>query len=143
MMRRRSDWQSQLGAYLERVAHWRFAYGELDCGLFAANAIEAMTGVDIAVDLRGRYSSRPQAFAAIQTITGAATMIGVAEHFACKHGLGERPVLMSQRGDLVALRTGRRSSLGIVAMHGTEILAPYGRGILRLPISHATRSWQV
>jgi hypothetical protein len=51
--------------------------------------------------------------------------------------------LCAQRGDAVLLRKGRVSSLGIVAMHGTEILTPGARGIVRRPLSLATRAWRV
>ena len=140
---RRSNWQSALSSYLVGCAHTPFQYGSLDCGLFVAGAIEAMTGVDVAVDLRGRYRNRTEAFAVIKALCGHATMSAVADYLASVYGLPEIPVVYAQRGDAVQLRRGRAASLGIVAMHGTEILTPYADGILRLPLSHATRAWRV
>ena len=70
-------------------------------------------------------------------------MEAIAGHLAALHGVPEVPVLCAQRGDAVLLRSGRRSSLGIVAMHGTEILTPYRAGLLRLPLSHARRAWHI
>ena len=143
MLRRIPNWQSALSAYLLDAVGARFEYGKRDCGLFVAGAIEAMTGVDVAELLRGRYCNRPTAFAVIRALCGAPTMEAVSSHLAALYGLAETPVTMAQRGDPVQLRRGRASSLGIVAMHGTEILTPYGHGLLRLPLSHATRAWHI
>ncbi len=142
-MIRRPDWQSRLSDYLVRTANRPFQYGELDCGLFVAGAIEAMTGVDVAAELRGEYSSRKTAFAAIRRLCGRASMTGIADYLAAKHGLREMPVALAQRGDAVQLGHGCRSPLAIVAMHGTEILVPCADGILRLPLSYATRAWRI
>jgi hypothetical protein len=142
-MRRRSDWQSRLSAYVVERAHEPFRYGAFDCGLFVAGAIEAMTGVDMAAELRGKYSSRQEAFAVIRRLCGRATMTAVADHLSAAFGIAEVPVAFAQRGDPVQLRRGRAARLGLVAMHGTEILVPYAGGLLRLPLSHAVRAWRI
>ena len=51
------DWRSRLVAYVETVRIRPFAYGSHDCALFSAGAVQAMTGVDLAEDYRGRYTS--------------------------------------------------------------------------------------
>lgn len=138
-MVRRSNWQSQLSAYLIQTAERRFSYARgFDCGTFVAGAIESMTGVDVALSLRdNKYTNRTEAFAAIEALCGSPTMEAVAAFIATSHGIPEVPVLCAQRGDAVVLKSGRRSTLGIVAMHGTEVLTPYKDGILRVPIEHA------
>ncbi len=140
---RTPDWQSSLSAYLISTYTVPFRYGQLDCGLFVAGAIAAMTGVDVAGELRGRYRNRREAFAAIQAMCGSASMGAIADHLARQFEIVEIRVLMAQRGDAVQLQSGRRASLGIVAMHGTEILTPYRAGILRLPLTEATRAWRI
>jgi hypothetical protein len=102
-----------------------------------------MTGVDVGEPLRGKYRTRTEALAAIKALCGRASMDAVAAFLAARHGIPEVPVLCAQRGDAVVLRAGRRSSLGIVAMHGTEILTPYKDGILRLPLSHAVKAYRI
>jgi hypothetical protein len=139
---RYGDWQSRLTAYLLHAERVPFRYGVQDCGLFVAGAILAMTGVDTVAELRG-YTNRTQAFQRIADVCGQPTMEAAAVYLAKLHGLPEVPVLCAQRGDAVMLRGGRRSSLGIVAMHGTEILTPYRAGLLRLPLSHARRAWHI
>jgi hypothetical protein len=142
-MIRLNDWQSRLSEYLTSCAQQRFRYGVLDCGLFVAGAIAAMTDVDVAAELRGKYSSRREAFASIQRLCGRPTMPAVADYLAARFEIAETPVAFAQRGDPVQLRRGRAASLGLVAMHGTEILTPFADGLLRLPISHATRAWHI
>ena len=51
------DWRPRLVAYLARITATPFAYGTHDCALFAAGAVEAMTGEDLAAPYRGRYGS--------------------------------------------------------------------------------------
>jgi hypothetical protein len=143
MLTRLPNWQSQLSDYLISVAYARFAYGGMDCGLFVAGAIAAMTGVDTAVNLRGKYRSRTQAFELIRAETGRRTMEAIAEKLAGDFGLQEVGILRAERGDPIMMGRGWRSSLGIVAMHGTELLTPFRHGLLRLPLSHATRAWHI
>jgi hypothetical protein len=153
---RRGDWQSRLSEYVVAVARQPFKYGELDCGLFVAGAIEAMTGVDVAAELRvpsgppaigrlrrGDYASRRQAFGRISAACGSPSMARIADHLAAKFGIREVPVQMAQRGDAVQLKRGRASSLGIVAMHGFEVMTPYRDGILRVPMRLAVRAWHI
>jgi hypothetical protein len=139
-MTRFPDWQSRLSDYLVRTANRPFQYGVLDCGLFVAGAIEAMTGVDVADGMRGKYSSRKTAFAAIRSLCGRASMTGIADYLAERHGIEETLLAFAQRGDVVQLHSG---TIGLVAMHGTEILVPCADGILRLPLSYAIRAWRI
>lgn len=136
---RRPDWQSRLSAYIVAAAHRPFQYGVQDCGLFVAGAIEAMTGVDVAAELRG-YRNRTQAYDAIRRVCGRRRMDAVADHLARQFGIEEIPPAFAQRGDAVQRQAG---SLGIVAMHGTELLTPYKDGLLRLPMSRALRAWRI
>jgi hypothetical protein len=142
-MTRLAGWQSALSAYLVQMAAAPFAYGQLDCGLFVAGAIEVMTGVDVVPGLRGTYGDREAAFAAVRALCGSPSMAHLADVLTARNGLRPAATLMAQRGDAVQIRSGRAARLGIVAMHGTEILTPYRAGILRLPLSHATRAWHV
>ena len=93
--------------------------------------------------LRGKYTNRTEAFAAIKALCGSPTMEAVAEYLARDHGIPEVPVLSAQRGDAVVLKKGRASTLGIIAMHGTEILTPFKDGILRVTLSLATRAYRI
>lgn len=141
-MSRLSDWQTRLSNYLNQAANTEFEYGVLDCGLFVADCIVAITGLDVASELRG-YASRAEAFARIEALCGTPSMEAVAAYLAERYGFDEVPVGSAQRGDAVVIKRGRASSLGIIAMHGTEILTPYKDGIARLPLNLATHAYRI
>jgi hypothetical protein len=143
LIARLPDWQSALSAYILSRAQTPFRYGQLDCGLFVADAIQAMTGVDVAAPLRGRYTNRKQAFEAIKALCGSASMEALANYLSSEHGLPQVRVLLAQRGDPVVLRTGQRSSLGIVDLVPGYLLTPYRDGLLRLPLSCASRTFHI
>lgn len=142
-MRRAPNWQSALSRYIVSRAHAPFRYGVMDCGLFVADALAAMTGDDVAQELRGRYTTRREAFAHIERICGAPTMQAVAEYLAARNGLNEVPVTMAQRGDPLILRHGARSSLAIADLAPGYLLTPYRDGLLRLRIDLATRAYHL
>lgn len=143
MIRRLHNWQSALSRYIVSRARTPFKYGAADCGLFVADALQAMTGDDVAAELRGTYTDRRAAFQAIEQLCGTPTMEGVAAFLASRHGLAEVPVSRAHRGDAVTLRRGARSSLGIVDLYHGFILTPYKFGLLRLDIKHATRAFHL
>lgn len=89
------DWEARLGAYIEAVAGLDHAYGQHDCGLFCAGAVEAMTGVDPAVQFRGGYDDAKSA-AKVLRDKGAGTLAKtVAGMF------DEVPPAFAHRGDIV------------------------------------------
>jgi hypothetical protein len=136
---RKEDWPVQLHRYIDSIQDARFAYGAFDCGLLAAGCIEAMTGEDLAADLRG-YTSAREALAACKRVCGSYSIRNLGEYIAAKHGLKEVPVLMAQRGDLAIVRNRR---FGIVALTGTEIYVPAKQGIIRVPLTDATKAYRV
>jgi len=141
-LRRLSDWQTRLSEYLVACAHQRFEYGVLDCGLFVADAIAVMTGTDVARPLRGNYHSRAEAFHLMRALCGRAALDTLASNIASAYHLREIEPPFAGRGDAVVIGRGRGSRLGLVSLQG-ELLTPYEAGILRLPIVHATRAWEI
>ena len=52
------DWRARLAAEMDRQRRDPFTWGKQDCAIgFAAGIVEALTGVDMARDYRGKYSS--------------------------------------------------------------------------------------
>jgi len=137
------DWQSRLHDYLLSHVETKFQYGSLDCGLFTADVVHALTGIDPAIDLRGKYSSRRDAFSAVKAVCGTATMAAIATYLADKCGMQEIPVAFAQRGDAVLIGSGAKSHLGIISMHGTHIVAPGKTGLVYLSKSQATKAWRI
>lgn len=126
-----------------------FVWGQNDCCLFAANAIQAFTGVDLADDFRGKYTDEASALALITSVTGGATVEDAAAWCAQKHGLvewtrnGQPAPLFAQRGDLVVLRNGPSLIAGVMHLRGTHAVSVAESGAVRLSIHFVKRAWKI
>lgn len=129
-----ADWEARLAAYIDSAP--AFAWGRNDCGLFAAGAVEAMTGVDHGAPFRGRYrtelgAARALRRAGLETSGDAATA-----------ALGDPvPLLCLSRGDVVE---NDERAIGIYWPRG----GPGGifvndDGLIWLPGSRLLRGWSV
>ncbi|WP_405116505.1 DUF6950 family protein [Phaeobacter sp. BS23] len=49
-IKRHSQWRSNLCGFLASVSRQKFRPGSHDCALFAAGAVQAMTGADLAAE---------------------------------------------------------------------------------------------
>lgn len=128
---RLDSWEKNLNEYLRTVGP--FEWGENDCCLFAANAVLAMTGVDVSKPYRG-YKTRLGAMKKIKDlgVEGVWTKI-----------LGE-PIhpKMCKRGDVVLFQNGQEQSAGICV--GTKFAAVAEEGLIMLPMQeHAIMGWRV
>ena len=93
-MSRLPDWEERLHAYLASRAGAEHAYGVIDCCLFSADAVEAMTGHDPAAAFRGRYSSAAGSARALKRY-GAGTLEATIDTM-----FEAIPVAFARRGDL-------------------------------------------
>ena len=55
-MKRLEDWPERLAAFVEARRAMPFRWGQNDCALFAADAVAAVTGVDLAERWRGLWA---------------------------------------------------------------------------------------
>ncbi len=80
-LERRHDWRSRLADEMDRQAREPFGWGAQDCALgLACGAVEALTGVDLGAEWRGRYDT-PMAALRILRESGAETLGDfVAQH---------------------------------------------------------------
>ncbi|MDR5655368.1 DUF6950 family protein [Ruixingdingia sedimenti] len=115
------DWQVRLRRWLTGAAGRPIVPGQWDCCLFAAGAVEAQTGVDLAADWRGRYST----FAGGRRILRRA---GYADHVAliAAH-LPEAPVNMALPGDIAIVPGEEGDAGGVVQGAGVYVLSRSGR----------------
>lgn len=104
-MIRKDDWPERLAEFIDVRRERAFSWGSQDCALFAADAVLAMTGVDLAKKLRG-YKT---AAGATRRIKAAGGMRNFASALTEKH-----PGL-AQRGDVVLVTLDGRETFGIVA----------------------------
>lgn len=150
-IKRTTHWITrELDTFLRENANQPFVWSQWDCCLFAANAIQAMTGVDIASDFRGKYTNEASAFALIKSVTGGTTVADAAAYCAQKHGLtewvgtdGKPTPLRAMRGDLVVISNAGDLIAGVVDLSGRYVAAMSETGIIRLSIRSIVRAWHV
>lgn len=141
MLNRSQDWPEKLARCLQASAARPFAWGLHDCALAAADAIAAQTGVDLAVELRGRYDDLAGAAAVIRDFAGGGLEQLVEKQMAA-HAAPEIPVKLARRGDLVLFDGGQGATLGIVGMDGR--VASVGiDGSARLRLAACRRAWRI
>lgn len=95
MIERLPDWEQRLHDYVAALEGSSFSWGTLDCALFAAGAVMAQTGVDLAADFRGRYRTARGSVRALRRF-GAGTL---AATIAAR--LPAIEPAFAQRGDVV------------------------------------------
>ena len=152
---RLEQWPKLLAAFIVSRRAMPFEWGKNDCGLFAADAILAMTGVDLAAEIRGTYSTEAEANAALANsqearsqgaplADGYSLLAAFAASAAKAHGMKEGPVLFGQRGDLCLyphLELG--DTLVIVGMEGHQVLGPGANGLASYDRAKCSRCWRV
>lgn len=132
---RLENWRARLSAYLSDVSRKGFRPGEHDCALFAAGAVEAMTGRDPAAAWRRTYRTIEDGLALL-------AQAGHADHVAFAADLFEEiPPILAQVGDLAAIREGDDLALGIVQGPMIYVLRPSGLGLV--PLTFAERAFRI
>jgi len=95
-MIRLPGWEERLNDYLAPLTDEAvFRWGSLDCALFVAAAVLAMTGEDIAKPFRGKYSTAAGSARALKRY-GAGDLRATFDTL-----LPPRPVGFARRGDVV------------------------------------------
>lgn len=134
-MRRQRDWRQRLIAYLDAAARRRFEPGAIDCALFTAGAVEAMTGEDPAAGLRGAYRTLREGYDLLQAR-------GYADQIALAASLFEEvPPAMAWPGDLAVVNTPEGLALGVVQGQGVYVMTHGGLGLE--PRTAALRAFRV
>lgn len=142
-LKRFEDWPARLQAYLTECRDATFVWGKLDCALFAAGAVRAMTGKDFSAPFLGRYSTERGANIALARYGQAKGSISLKETVIGFLGL---PVskLKAQRGDVIGFRGDAGFTLGVADLSGTHFVAlTPTQGLVRLKISSAVTAWRV
>lgn len=129
-MERFPDWQARLAGWLRDNRKRAFEQGKWDCGLFAAGAIEAMTGVDVVAEVRGRYTTTRGAMRVLKRL-------GHKDHIAlfASH-LPEVPLLSARPGDLVTFEAEDGLALAIIQGAGAYHAGPHGLAVMSMQVAH-------
>lgn len=140
MLTRRHDWPARLRETVEAARRKPFAYGSHDCLLFAADAILAMTGVDLAAPVRGSYHDAEGAAAALAAFAGGG-MIEAVEKITAQHGIDRVAWAFAQRGDAVLVETTIGPALGICIAAHAAVAAP--GGVAMVAMAEAMRAYRI
>lgn len=128
-------WRSILADYVAGAAGAPYQPGTADCALFAAGAVDAITGSDHRRVWAGRY----------RCVTGGQRILRRAGHadvaaLVAAH-LPEVPVAYARPGDLVVLSGTDGLALGVVQGEGIYVLTP--AGLATVPLLTALRAFRV
>jgi hypothetical protein len=135
-LRKRPDWRARLSAYIAATWAQPFGYGRQDCALFAAGAIEAMTGTDPAAGFRGRYATRDEGMMLLFTEDGAMGPIDLARRI-----LTAVPPAFAQAGDIAVVDAEEGRALGVVA--GPHVYLAGVGGLVTVPLAKARAAFRV
>lgn len=132
MTDRLHDWPARLQAVVTRAHAQRFAWGEHDCVLWAADCVQAQTGIDLMARYRGAYSTPKQAYRLLRAEGG---LRGAGDY------AGPRIApAMAAEGDIGLVR-GCRPMLGV--MLGGVWMVASTVGLRALPRDAAVMAWGV
>lgn len=120
-----------ISAYIDETEGLAFTYGRHDCLLWAAGAVERLTGVDHAAPYRGRYATLAEG----KRLIGTTLLRFVGER------LPEIPPARAIDGDIAAVRQGREWAFGVFS--GAFVYLPMQRGLGILPRRDAGRAFEV
>lgn len=131
---RLQHWELALDAFLHARRNVPFVWGANDCALFAADAVQTITGHDPApAGLRAHRTSKQ----ALRALARHGGLTGIATQ-----ALGQpRPASQACVGDVVLLAVGKRDYLAIC--NGATALGPSASGLVAVDMSAARMSWAV
>ena len=133
-LKRCSNWELRLSETIADRLHQPFAWGSNDCVMFAADCLEAMTGVALVFHLQCTWETQGEAIRVIAKLGGIGATVE-------RMGLIEVPPLCAQRGDLVLHRRSGNDALAICL--GDKLTGPSDSGLLFFGLQNGVRAWRV
>jgi hypothetical protein len=127
-------WAEQLDALVLARMNEPFEWGRNDCCMFAADAVQACTGIDPAADLRGSYCTERSAAHVLREFGGVASIAAAR--------LGEEIFTsLAQPGDIGLVRIDGRDSLAVCT--GMHWHCPGVYGLVILSGDAVMRAWRI
>ena len=135
MIPRKDNWRAELFGCVSGSVRAPCKAGKNDCALFAAGAVKAMTGVDLAVGWRSKYRT----LAAGKKLLRNEGFADLGELAA--HHFEEIPPLHAQVGDVALVDGDEDPALGIV--QGAFVWVRMPEGIGSKPLTDIMRAFRV
>lgn len=127
------DWQSRLAKVMREAQARPFAWGSHDCVTFAAECVEAVTGVDRIADVRTAWADERQAIRLL--VSGG----GLLELVQARMGLRLPSALLAQPGDVGVCMQGQRPALCVCG--GVNWHMPARDGLATLTVDQVLGAW--
>lgn len=132
-VQRLPDWSLRLGALVAGRLDSPFAWGSNDCCLWAADAVEAVTGVDPAAGFRGSYDTALSAARTLQSLGGLVAL--------CEQHLGpEITPAQGQPGDIGLVDEAPMGAL--VVCLGLHWMGSGTSGLRPVTTEKVSRAWR-
>lgn len=140
---RKEGWERALFDYIKAARKRPFSWGEFDCCLFAADVIEILTGIDPAVDFRGRYETAAGALRVMKKEGG--DIDGLAEKIFPALDIWPLPSpRLARRGDILRLvipgTLPAFGGMGAVCL-GASVAVLTDDGMMSVPLTLAAREF--
>ncbi len=137
-------WERSLFTYLEAAETRPFLWGSFDCCLFAAGAVQAVTGVDVMAQFPQKYSTEEEARIHLEAFGGVGGLFDAA---LIPLGAKRIGTLYAKRGDLLTLQLPGEAGLeemGAVCV-GRDVMFLTDQGFRTLALTAApklaARAW--
>ncbi len=133
--KRRENWPLHLSEYLKTRKDIPFKWGEHDCLTFVSGAVASIIGYNFYNEYLP-YDSEETAKGMLKEYGGVAGII--SEHLGYE---GTDKILTAGRGDVVLFKAAEGDTAGIVDDTGRYFQIITEKGLLRAPLSKASRVW--
>jgi hypothetical protein len=132
---RLSNWEERLSEYIKSLGKPTFLFGRMDCLMFAAGGVKAVTGFDPGKGHRGKYNSHASSVRYLKTL-GAKSPSDYLDGLFPQVGKAQ-----ARRGDLVSVEGNIGICIGTVALFvGVE---NDQSGLIRIPFREWQAAWSV
>ncbi len=137
------DWESLLDSFFQSRLNAPFQLGLNDCAMFACDAIKAITGVDLVMSLRGKYSSMKQGHDLIDDLTEGKGMLHFYDVTAKQYNIKDVPLLLAHRGDAVIITLEEGPVLGVIGLDGMYACFAGPDGIEKVLVRDCDKAWSI
>lgn len=143
-MKKVKNWVGNLQSVLDKSNGKPFDWGSFNCCMFAADCVEAQTGIDFLDGEREKVSDKKSVIKYLER-EAEGSLIQFMENITAKYNMKEIKPALAQRGDLAIVKdhTGR-AAFAVIDLSGQSVTAiKPGIGASRVSLSAVERAWRV
>jgi len=131
-------WESRLDRYMQATARQPFAYGVLDCVIFASDWVIEAVNIDPMLEGRGQYDNLRDGAILIKQWRGGYE--GIMDHYFDR--IAPR---YAQRGDIVLARgvDGTDAPAYGIVNNGAAWFKGQNEGLINLPMRRCALAWRL